>query len=116
MEANAEYNECNALNEQSKFDSSEGIDSTRIISRGSRPKSLQEWVDADFTPVPIKRYLTPLSHLFKDEWLSKNEYYGFDKSLSGTKIATMFQQASSVYCSLMLEDVLDDNCELLGNI
>jgi len=103
--------ECESLKEDSKFSNEEGIESTRIISRGSRPKTLQEWVDADFTPVPIKRYLAPLSYLFKDEWLSKNEHYGFERSLRGRRLSKIFDDAFAKYCSLMLGDILDENCE-----
>lgn len=113
-EVNGEYKdkECESLKEDSKFANEDGIESTRIISRGSRPKSLQSWVGEDFTPVPIKRYLTPLSYLFKEEWLSKNKHYGFQNSLSGSKMAKMFDDAFKRYCSLMLGDILDDNCEI----
>merc|ERR1712218_200310 len=85
---------------------------TRIISRGSRPKTMEKWVGEDFTTVPIKRYLTPLSYLFKDEWLSKNEHYGFKRSLSGTKISKIFDDAHAKYCPMMLGDILDENCNI----
>ena len=105
---------CGDENEKSKFENKDGIESTRLISRGSRPVSLKEWVTANFVPVPIKRYLTPLSRLFKNEWLTKNEFYGIEKSLSGTKMEKMFNDVVSKYCSLMLEDLMDDNCDLKG--
>jgi len=109
---NGTQNACNGMKDESKFSTSEGIEATRIISRGSRPKTMEKWVGEDFTPVPIKRYLTPLSYLFKDEWLSMNEHYGFERSLSGTKISKIYDDAAAHYCSLMLGDIMDDNCNI----
>ena len=94
----------------------EGFESTRTVSRGSRPKELNDWVDADFTPVPIKRSLTPMSELFRDEWLEMNADYGFDVTLSGTKIKHMFDAAAKKYCQIMEPGILDENCEVIGKI
>ena len=94
----------------------EGFESTRTVSRGSRPKDLNSWVDADFTPVPIKRTLTPISELFRNEWLEMNANYGFDETLSGTDIKIMFDAAAKKYCQIMMPGQLDENCEVIGKI
>ena len=107
-------NECKSTNEKSKFGLTDGIESVKTTSRGSRPKGLSEWIDSDFTPVPIKRYMDKVTALFKDEWLSESKFYGFDRNLSGVAIKGMFDQIVPNYCSLMLEGLLDDECNLIG--
>ena len=55
-----------------------------------------------------------MTALFKDEWLTENAFYGFDRNLSGSAISNMFEHIVPNYCSLMLEGILDDQCNLLG--
>ena len=98
------------------FDQGEDFESVRTISRGSRPKELSDWVDADFTPVAIKRTLSLITDLFKDEWLTSNELYGIDQDLSGSEIKSMFTTVVKKYCGLMLRNILDNNCEIEGII
>ena len=105
---------CNSINEKSAFAADEGFESTKTISRGSRPKDLKSWVDAAFTPVPIIRTLDKISELFKDKWLTANKAYGFDTSLSGGKMKEMFNKAARKYCQIMLPGQLDENCEFIG--
>ena len=106
--------DCSSETSGSKNAANEGFESTRTVSRGSRPKDLKSWIDATFTPVPIKRILTPISELFKDEWLAINPNYGFDVSLSGKSIKDMFDASIKNYCQIMLPGQLDDNCEVIG--
>ena len=106
--------DCSDETQGSQYAASEGFESTRTVSRGSRPKDLNSWVDADFTPVPIKRTLTPISELFKDEWLESNPNYGFDVTLSGSNMKVMFDAAAKKYCQIMMPGILDDNCEVIG--
>ena len=68
-EVEAKQANCNSVKQKSAFSADEGLESTKTISRGSRPKDLKSWVDAAFTPVPIIRTLDKISDLFKDEWL-----------------------------------------------
>ena len=114
-EVEAKQANCNSINQQSAFAADEGFESTKTISRGSRPKSLDSWVDESFKPVPILRTLDKISELFKDEWVTKNENYGFDMTLSGGKIEKMFNKAARKYCQIMLPGQLDENCEFIGN-
>ena len=39
-----------------------------------------------------------MSHLFKPEWLSESEEFGFQRSLNGTAIAELFNKTASKYC------------------
>ena len=107
---------CNDVSEESSFALDEGFEGTRILSRGSRPTDLNAWVDSDFDPVPIKRFLDPITMLFKDEWLSKSIFYGFERSLSGTRIKDLYERLvyGTAYCTTMLKGVLDENCDLEG--
>ena len=114
-EASVSNQDCNSVSDNSYFGMTESFESTRIVSRGSRPKSLTAWIDSDFNPVPIVRYLEKVTALFKDEWMEKSIWYGFQNSLSGTLIESMFSQIITNYCSLLLEGILDDNCNLIGN-
>ena len=102
-EASGSNSNCNSVSEASSFGMTESFESTRIVSRGSRPKSLGEWIQSDFNPVPIVRYLDKITSLFKDEWLEKSIFFGFEKSLSGTSIESMFTQIIENYCGLLLE-------------
>ena len=57
-----------------------------------------------------------MSELFRDEWLEMNADYGFDVTLSGTKIKHMFDAAAKKYCQIMEPGILDENCEVIGKI
>ena len=106
--------DCSSTTSGSKTAAEEGFESTRTVSRGSRPIDLKRWVDAAFTPVPIERTLEPISELFRDEWMTANPNYGFDVSLHGTKIKTMFDEAVAKYCQIMLPGQLDVECNVIG--
>ena len=114
--ASSSNDECKGNAEGSAFEKGESFEQTRTISRGSRPKSLADWIDADFTPVAIKRTLNLITDLFKDEWLTASEAYGIDESLSGASIKTMFEKVIKRYCGLMLTNILDDTCNIKGKI
>ena len=107
-------NTCENVNEQSSFSSSDSVEGVRIVSRGSRPRTLADWVENDFKPVAIKRSLVEITSLFKDEWLTKSERYGFDVDLSGSNMKAMFERIIKDYCSLMLSEILDSNCNIVG--
>ena len=113
-EAKLAIDNCKAANLKSSFALDSGVETTKTISRGSRPKDVSEWIDDEFTPVPIIRYLDTMTALFKDEWLTKNDFFGFDKDLSGENIARMFDEIASNYCELMLDGILDSECNLIG--
>ena len=86
------------IRDSSKTAASNGFESVRIVSRGSRPKDLNSWVDAAFTPVPIERTLMPISELFRQEWLTKSDSYGFDSDLyaAGMKVCLRHRLKSIV--------------------
>ena len=110
----ASNEKCKGVKEGSAFAADEGFEQTRTISRGSRPKELKSWIDASFTPVPIKRQLEKISELFSDEWTSKNLAYGFDRDLRGSEMKQMFEEIAKRYCQVMLPGLLDENCEVIG--
>ena len=101
-------------NDDSSFEDSESSEVTKTISRGSRPKDLTAWVDAAFTPVPIHRVLEKISNLFKSEWLTKNEDYGFDQDLDGLEIKDLYDEYIPKYCSLFMGPYLDGDCKETG--
>ena len=107
-------NKCKSVKEASAFAADEGFEETKTVSRGSRPKELKSWVDAAFTPVPITRKLEKISELFRDEWMSASDAYGFDVSLRGKQMKEVFEAAAKKYCQIMLPGVLDENCEVIG--
>ena len=106
---------CSKMNEDNKFALNEGFEAVKTVSRGSRPKKLEEWIDANFKPVPIRRVLENIDNLFVDEWMKKNSFYGFQRDVSGARIRVMFQRIIPSYCSLMLEGILDLECNIIGN-
>ena len=115
-EASFSNEDCKSVNEGSDFSNSEGFEAVKTVSRGSRPTEISDWTGSDFVPVPIKRTLKDISTLFQNEWMTKSEAYGFEKDLSGSKIAAMYTKYIENYCSLMLYGILDDNCEGIGKL
>ena len=109
-----EESACKINNDDSSFEDSESSEVTKTISRGSRPKDLTAWVDAAFTPVPIHRVLEKISNLFKSEWLTKNEDYGFDQDLDGLEIKDLYDEYIPKYCSLFMGPYLDGDCKETG--
>ena len=114
--ASGSYNgsNCEGVNSGSDFSNNEGFEAVKTISRGSRPTDLKKWIDANFTPIPIKRTLEDISNLFQDKWMTKSVFYGFEKDLSGNSIRSMYNKYIGEYCSLVLYGVLDQNCEVIG--
>ena len=108
--------DCSSERKDSKTAASNGFESVRIVSRGSRPKDLNKWVDAAFTPVPIERTLMPISELFRQEWLTKSDSYGFDSDLYAAGMKDMFDASAKKYCQIMNPGKLDENCEVIGKI
>ena len=49
-----------------------------------------------------RRKLALISQLFKTQWLSKNEEYGFSQSLDAAGIAKLFNSMASRYCEEIL--------------
>ena len=108
--------DCKKSNEKSDFSNTEGFEAVKTISRGSRPTDLSKWIGANFTPIPIKRILDDLSNLFKDEWMTKSIFYGFEKDLDGSKIKAMYDTYIVQYCSLILYGILDEDCNVIGKL
>ena len=108
--------DCKKSNEKSDFSNTEGFEAVKTISRGSRPTDLSKWIGANFTPIPIKRFLDDLSNLFKDEWMTKSIFYGFEKDLDGSKIKAMYDTYIVQYCSLILYGILDEDCNVIGKL
>ena len=108
--------DCKKSNEKSDFSNTEGFEAVKTISRGSRPTDLSKWIGANFTPIPIKRILDDLSNLFKDEWMTKSIFYGFEKDLDGSKIKAMYDTYIVQYCTLILYGILDEDCNVIGKL
>ena len=108
--------ECKSSRNDEKFKNEEKSDTKRILSRGSRPGNLKDWLTSDFTPVPIHRVLRNIKDLLKDEWLSKNDAYGFRQSLNGNALRTLFTKNEKDYCKLFLSKILNEDCSNKGNI
>ena len=114
VEGSLDSEVCGELYEFSEFGLHQGIEGTKTLSRGSRPKELAAWIDEEFIPVPVKRYLEQITVLFKDEWLTQSSFYGFERDLAGSNITLMFEQIIPDYCSLMLEGILYEDCSVIG--
>ena len=110
--------ECKTSSEDEDFQKKESAESIRTISRGSKPKSLDEWIDSEFTPVVIQAELDEITNLFKNSILTNETGYGFEKSLDGDKIRSYFLTMMQLYCSLNLPnatsiksaDDVDNDC------
>ena len=108
--------DCKSSKEDSKFESSEGNEIKKVISRGSRPTDLESWITSDFFPVPIHRILEDIEGLFRNEWLQKSDEYGFTESLDGEALKQIFYKYKNDYCGLFLGPFLNYNCSVNGNI
>ena len=115
-EAKFSNKDCDGVKSGSDFSNTEGFEAVKTISRGSRPTDLKKWIDATFTPIPIRRLLEDISSLFQDKWMTKSVFYGFGKDLSGARIKAMYDRNIGQYCSLILYGVLDENCEVIGKL
>ena len=107
---------CKSGKDDSRFESSESSEIKKIISRGSRPTDLDNWITSDFIPVPIDRVLQDIEDLFRNEWLSKSDDYGFHESLDGDALRETFYKYKNDYCGLFLGPFLNHNCSVNGNI
>ena len=115
LEGNVQLSDCDDINENNRFKASESSEDVKIVTRGSRPKDLKAWVDADFKAVPIYRRLRKLNQLFKNEWLNISDAYGIHTNLSACKINVVWDEfIPKKYCSLMLSDALGDDCKPYG--
>ena len=117
IEASADVNmeACNSNSEDRKFQQEMSSDLTRIISRGSKPKSIEDWIDSTFTPIVIQSELDEITNLFKSQWLTNQTGYGIEKDINGTKIKKFFTTMMQLYCSLNLlnatsDQSADDKC------
>jgi hypothetical protein len=108
--------DCEGTKDGSDFAQGEGFEGVKVLSRGSRPADLNSWADNDneFDPVPVERFLAPMTELFKDEWMAQSTFYGFEESLNAVGIGAMFLTKMESYCSLMLDGILDSDCNYEG--
>ena len=57
-----------------------------------------------------------IEDLFRDEWLSKSDAYGFHESLDGEALREIFHKYKNDYCGLFLGPFLNHNCSVNGNV
>jgi len=96
----------------SDYDSSWGDQNSlsRTTSRtvGSYPSDLNDWSnylsqkENQNLVVPVQRQLVLISKLFKKEWLSKNDDFGFSKDLDGDALTRLFNSTAENYCQKIL--------------
>ena len=60
------------------------------------------------------RYLEEITELFKDEWMTESEFYGFTKDLSGTHIRAMYDNLLPNYCKIMSFGTMDADCNYIS--
>ena len=101
---------CESNADADKLHASYSSEATRTIARGSRPKDLKAWVDADFTPVPIHRELMLISNLFRQDWVTKSPHYGFHRTLNAKKINETFVMFYYDYCEILMSDWVNPDC------
>ena len=101
---------CKSSSEDEAYEMESSSEMTRMISRGSKPKSLDEWVDSNFTPIVILAELDDITNLFKDAWLTESQAYGFKTTVNGTEIKEFFISMMQLFCGLVLPGLPDDEC------
>ena len=62
------------------------------------------------------RYLEEITELFKDEWMTESEFYGFTKDLSGSHIRAMYDNLLPNYCEIMSFGTMDADCNFIGKM
>ena len=60
------------------------------------------------------RYLEEITELFRDEWMTESEFYGFTKDLSGTHIRAMYDNLLPNYCKIMSFGTMDADCNYIS--
>jgi hypothetical protein len=104
----ANFKECANSNDESESGSTSSTESIRIISRGSRPTSLDKWIGDDFTPVPIELNLVEYKELITDAYVTQSVEYGFQKTLNAAGIRALLEKGNSRYCELILGKTQDE--------
>ena len=106
--------ECTEENSASSSDNINIESTINIISKGSRPSSLDEWALANYNPIPLKLTLTPLIELLRDENVSNDTAYGFDKSLNAAGIKQLIAENHIYgYCTKVLGFTEEQCADLL---
>ena len=75
----------------------------KIVSRGSRPHSIERWVGDDFRPVPIHLELAAYTELITDKNVEASDVYGFSESLNATAIREILAHGNKHYREIMME-------------
>ena len=93
--------------------------STVVHSIGSKSfNDLENWINNEFTPVPIKYRIAPLNHILKPFWeaftpggnlndIPMNANQPSGEKLNSTKINNFFLEKVKQYCKIILGE---DDC------
>ena len=91
---------CEAGSDEWGYQQETNSETSRTISRGSKPKSLDEWIDSNFTPTVIQAELDEITNLFKNSWLTDADGYGFSKAVDGDMIKSYY--VTMMHCRMQL--------------
>lgn len=78
------YENCSESKSMDKTGDSNSAEDIRIISRGSKPYSFDDWASGDFKPLPVQMKVKPITVLVTDENLNKSVKYGFPQTLNAS--------------------------------
>jgi hypothetical protein len=100
---NTKNNQCQSSKNAGLNQNDQSDTTIEILSRGSRPKSLDKWLNEDFKPIPIQVTPIVISDLLTEENLKKDSAYGFDSDLDAAGIRALIFRGNKQFCQYVLK-------------
>jgi len=99
------HKKCDKSTEESSKESEYGKENLVVISKGSRPVSLDDWANGeDFVPVPLKVVIEPMENLLTpenfepDSCNGEEECYGIPQGIDVDKLKIFFREQNQQHC------------------
>ncbi len=111
---NANNNQCVASRSSGISGFSASAESITIRSKGSRPKSVDDWASDEYNPVPIKMTLDVIANLIEEDSVSASEEYGFPRGdLDAEGLRGLLRRGNERYCELVLRRTEEECNQIL---
>jgi hypothetical protein len=103
LELNTRFNSCSNITSSTSSSFEELHENINVVTKGSPPaRTVEDWVDKDFSGVPIILEVEPISALFTDINLRQSESYGFPTSLNASVMKQFMEIHNRLYCTEVL--------------
>jgi len=74
-----------------------------------RPTNLEDWARQEFSPVPIKLHIEPLSNLITELNFSPSDDYAVPNGINVTYVVDLFNNLNANFCRNVL-NLTEDQC------